>query len=83
MHEKTGWFMNILDKEDICDTKFCPPHYIPHKLPIGKKVTTERCHVHKAKWRMAHHTFYCQVLKCPHFKFMKKKHEEMKRKKEI
>lgn len=70
--------MNILDKQDISKTRCCPPHYLPHKLPIGEKITTEKCHVHQAKWRMAHHTFFCQVLKCPNFKFMKEKNEEIK-----
>ena len=49
---------------------FCPPHYIPHKLPIGKKVCNEHCHYHKAKWRMFHHKTFCKILRCPHYKRM-------------
>jgi len=70
--KKQLWWMNILDKENISNNKFCPPHYIPHKLPFGKKITNEKCHIHKAKWRMKHHTIFCKILKCPHYKFMMK-----------
>lgn len=72
--KKTGWFINIIDKIEISQTKFCPAHYLPHKLPIGKKIKNECCHYHKAKWRMLHHKFFCKILKCPHSEFMIKMH---------
>lgn len=80
--KKTGWFMNILDKHDISKTRCCPPHYMPHKFPVGDKIRTEPCHIHKAEWRMAHHTFFCKILKCPNYKFMIKTHKEKMNKEE-
>lgn len=70
--------MNIKDKVNISDKRFCPPHYWPHKLPFGEKVTCEKCHVHKAKWRMSHHTFFCKFLGCPNYKFMVNKEKTRK-----
>ena len=64
--EKDLWFMDIEDKVPVGGAACCPPHYIPHKLPFGPKVVDEPCHFHKAPWRMAHHTFFCRWLKCPH-----------------
>ena len=74
--KKTGWFMNILDKKEISKTRSCPPHYLPHKLPFGEKIKDEKCHIHDAKWRMAHHCTFCKALKCPNYKFMIEKNKE-------
>ncbi len=76
MENKNGYFMNIKDKIVISEERCCPPHYLPHKLPIGEKVFDERCHVHRAKWRMAHHVFFCKYLKCPNYEFMVEKNKE-------
>ncbi len=64
------WFMNIKDKVPVGGGRCCPPHYIPHKLPVGPKVTDEPCHFHRAKWRMVHHTFFCRWLRCPNLPAM-------------
>ena len=74
-HRKTGWFMNILDKTEFDDAegRCCPSHYLPHKLPIGERITDEPCHIHAAQWRRAHHDFFCQILKCPHYRYMREK----------
>jgi len=69
-------FMNIKDKTIISKINCCPPHYLPHRFPIGEKVTDEHCHFHKARWRMKHHLFFCKILKCPHFENMKKSYED-------
>jgi hypothetical protein len=70
--------MNIKDKINLSDKgQCCPPHYLPHKLPAGDKVTDEPCHVHKAKWRRAHHYAFCQVLKCPHYPEMREKSKDV------
>lgn len=71
--------LNIKDKIIISSSKFCPPHYFPHKLPLGKKVICEECHLHKASWRMAHHKFFCKFLGCPHYKFMTKEGGKLKK----
>jgi len=68
--------LNIKDKKTISKTKFCPPHYSPHKLPFGKKITNEPCHIHNKKWRMKHHKFFCKFLKCLHYHSMINKHNE-------
>ena len=68
--------MNIKDKITASYDRFCPPHYMPHKLPFGKKIADENCHFHKAGWRMAHHEFFCQQLKCPHYESMKEAHKK-------
>jgi hypothetical protein len=66
--------MNIKDKVKLAkNNECCPPHYLPHKIPIGKKVTGEPCHTHCARWRRLHHNSYCRILKCPHFRIMKEK----------
>ena len=70
--------LNIKDKKIISEKRFCPPHYIPHKLPFGEKIINEYCHVHNKKWRMAHHKFFCKLLKCPHYKFMIKEYKKQK-----
>ena len=75
---ETLWFMKIKDKINISDSRFCPPHYLPHKLPWGKKVTTENCHIHTTWWRMLHHSPFCRYLKCPNYSFMIKKYKEFK-----
>ena len=68
-------FMDIRDKVKCKNKAHCPPHYLPHKLPLGKKVTTEPCHYHEAKWRMAHHATFCKLLKCPNYKSMIKEYD--------
>jgi hypothetical protein len=75
------WFMNILDKTIISKTRFCPPHYFPHKLPVGEKIVDEPCHFHNAKWRMGHHKPFCKLLKCPNNKFMLGEYEKFVKKK--
>ncbi|MBT4540775.1 hypothetical protein HOC35_04630 [Candidatus Woesearchaeota archaeon] len=74
--KKKQMFMNIKDKEEISDIRCCPPHYLPHKFPIGEKICDEKCHIHKAKWRMVHHIFFCRRLKCLNYKFMTSKNKE-------
>jgi hypothetical protein len=74
MEKRRIFLMTIMDKTKISKNKFCPPHYFPHVLPWGKKIMDEPCHFHNAKWRMMHHRLYCKILKCPHYKFMMKKH---------
>lgn len=80
MVDKKGWFMNIKDKIEISNTRHCPPHYLPHKFPIGNKICDENCHIHKAKWRMSHHKFFCKILKCPNYSFMIQKNNEFLKK---
>ncbi|MBU0461989.1 MAG: hypothetical protein KJ574_05365 [Nanoarchaeota archaeon] len=75
--------MNITDKIFIGNNRFCAPHHFPHKLPIGEPIREEPCHLHKARWRMAHHIPFCRFLKCPHYGFMLKEHEKFKRKRSI
>jgi len=69
--------MDIKDKIKISKKRFCMPHYWPHKLPFGKKVCNEACHIHKNPIRMLHHNFYCKVLNCPNYKFMRTKDKKM------
>ncbi len=73
MKKKKGWFMNIKDKLGISNTRCCPPHYLPHKLPFGKKICDEKCHIHHAKWRMEHHATFCKMLRCKNYDFMMQK----------
>lgn len=73
------WFMSIKDKIYVSENKFCPAHYIPHKLPFGQPVCHEYCHIHKRLWRMFHHKIFCKFLKCPHYDFMIKKYKENKK----
>jgi hypothetical protein len=74
--DKKGWFINIKDKLNISQTRCCPPHYLPHKFPMGRKICNEKCHIHKVKWRMWHHILFCKYLKCPNYKFMINKNKE-------
>jgi hypothetical protein len=74
--KKGYWFMDVNDKisTDIIlrdgAERFCPPHYIPHKLPFGEKVTNEPCHFHESKLRTAHHDSFCRFLECPNYELM-------------
>ena len=79
MNNHKLWFMGITDKIKISDDIWCPPHYFPHKLPFGDKITNEACHLHKSKWRMLHHLPYCKILRCKNYKFMVEKYNEMKK----
>ncbi len=84
MAERKPWFMNIRDKINLNNGNYCPPHWIPHKIPvIETKVTDEPCHIHEAEWRMLHHRVYCQLLKCPHYNAMMIRYREMRQKGEI
>jgi hypothetical protein len=75
-------FINIKDKINLPKKGcHCPPHYIPHRFPFGEKITDEPCHIHKAKWRMQHHIFFCKKLKCPNFEKMIKFDKKMKNEK--
>ena len=78
MERKKVWLMDIKDKVKISKTRCCPPHYFPHKFPLGKKICKEECHIHKAKWRMAHHILFCKYLKCPNYEFMMSKYRVRK-----
>jgi hypothetical protein len=71
--------MGIKDKVEVSKTRHCPPHYLPHKLPFGNKVVMEPCHYHIAKWRMAHHKFFCKFLGCKNYKFMISKYDKIKK----
>ena len=80
--KKQLWWMNIHDKKDISNTRYCPAHYLPHKLPFWEKIIDEKCHIHKAKWRMKHHIAFCKILKCPNYDFMINRNlEEIKKNK--
>lgn len=76
---KMKLFLDIKDKKKISDNKFCPPHYIPHKLPFGKPIEDELCHIHEKKWRMVHHQFFCNYIGCQHYDFMMEKYDEFKK----
>lgn len=67
--KRTRFFIKIKDKMIVPDC-FCPPHYLPHRFPIGEKIEDEPCHTHKSKWRMSHHIPFCKKLKCPNYKKM-------------
>lgn len=73
------WILGQGDKVDVSRTRCCPPHYLPHKFPMGKKIADEPCHIHKSKVHMAHHSWFCRYLKCPNYPFMRKKYEEWKK----
>jgi len=73
------WFMDIKDKIKLSKTRCCPPHYMPHKLPFGDKVTDEPCHYHNSWLRRLHHNFFCKWLKCPNYEFMIKKYNGRKK----
>ncbi len=77
---KRTYLLNIKDKIMLSKTRFCPPHYFPHKLPIGDKVADEPCHLHKRAWRMAHHIPFCKLLKCPNYSFMMAQYKKHKKK---
>ena len=68
----TRWWINTGDKVAVTDIDsespehFCPPHYVPHKLPIGPKIEDEPCHVHEKTWRMYHHVPFCYMF-CPNY----------------
>ena len=66
------------DEIKISENKFCPPHYLPHKIPLGKKIENENCHIHKNKIHMLHHKPFCKLIKCQHYEFMIKKYKESK-----
>ena len=74
-------FMSIKDKIILSRKKCCPPHYFPHKLPFGRRITDEPCHIPKAKWRMLHHTIFC-FLRCPHYEFMIQEYKKIKQRKQ-
>lgn len=49
----------------------CPPHHLPHTLPIFQNsITDEPCHTHRSFAHRTHHNFFCKFLKCPNYKFM-------------
>ena len=73
-------FMNIKDKIVISKKRFCPPHRLPHKLPFGKKITKEPCHIHEHSLRMLHHRPFCKLIKCPNYEFMMKCSKQHKKK---
>jgi hypothetical protein len=72
------FFMKIKDKILISEELCCPPHYIPHKIPIGEKISDEPCHIHEAGWRMSHHVIFCKIIKCKNCGFMLSKEIEWK-----
>jgi len=72
------FFLNIVDKVDVGEDRFCPPHYWPHTLPIGERITDERCHYHKSNWRMIHHTPFCFATSCENYDAMMKAYGENK-----
>ena len=72
------------DKLTVSKTKICPPHRIPHKLPFGKKIDYETCHIHIRKRGMAHHRPFCKIMKCKHYGYMVNEYKQYKRiKKEL
>ena len=71
------------DKLYISKTKICPPHRIPHKLPLGKKIDYEICHIHTRKRGMAHHRPFCRIMKCKHYRYMLNEYKKYKRIKKV
>ncbi|MAG07248.1 hypothetical protein CMI46_00335 [Candidatus Pacearchaeota archaeon] len=73
-------FLYIKDKTNIEGVeKYCPSHRLPHTLPvIGESIVDESCHIHKSKLRMAHHTTFCKILKCPNYQQMRETYEQTK-----
>lgn len=72
----TRWWMHIDDKIIITEIdsegtpeKCCPPHYLPHKLPIGQPIEDEPCHYHENPLRMLHHVPFCYQW-CQHYESM-------------
>ena len=80
MRKPRLWFIKIKDKIIISKGKYCPAHFWPHKLPFTGLVKNEACHLHKKKWRMNHHRFFCKFLKCPHYKKMIEYYKKYKNK---
>ncbi|MBS3088989.1 hypothetical protein J4402_04405 [Candidatus Pacearchaeota archaeon] len=65
------WLMDIKDKISLRKGNCCPPHRLPHTLPIiGELVKDEPCHYHNSKLRMLHHRFFCRMLGCPYYEEM-------------
>jgi len=77
MKEKL-FFWKIKDKINLKEKRCCPPHFWPHKFKFWEKIDYEPCHIHKKKWRMKHHVFFCKYLKCPNYKFMIKEYQKNK-----
>lgn len=71
------------DKLYLSDVKICPPHRIPHKIPLGRKITNECCHVHTKKRGMIHHRPFCKILKCKHYRYMVNEYRKYKRIKKV
>ena len=78
--DKDRLFMNIRDKRVTTDIleedkpRYCPPHRIPHSLPIlGQSICDEPCHVHESRMRQySHHEPFCLMLGCQNYEAMKK-----------
>jgi hypothetical protein len=69
--EIADFIKRILDDKVHYNTgAHCPPHYLPHKLPVGRPVSDEPCHFHKSGFHMLHHTPFCRKLKCPYVDMM-------------
>ena len=73
------WLMDLKDKVIISNTRFCPAHYFPHKLPSGEKIKTEKCHYHNSWYHILHHKPFCKVLRCKNYKFMMSKYQKRKK----
>jgi hypothetical protein len=67
------------DKLLISGTKFCPPHRIPHKFPLGKKIDYEHCHIHTRRRGMLHHMPFCKIMKCKHYSSMVDEYKRYRR----
>lgn len=71
------FFMNVKDRIELPGGDCCPPHRLPHTLPIiGEKIVDERCHFHKSVWRMTYHLPFCKILRCPHYEKMTEAYEQ-------
>ena len=69
-------FMDTKDKINLNNGNCCPPHRIPHTLPvIGELVIDEPCHIHESRLRMGHHRAFCRILRCPHYEEMMKRYK--------
>jgi len=84
----TRWWMDIEDKIPVTEIddqgipeKCCPPHYMPHKLPMGDKIEDEPCHIHEKDWRMYHHIPFCYMF-CPNYEDMMASYRDYKDKKD-
>ena len=85
--KKGRYWIAIKDKiktKDILKEKekrFCPPHRIPHTIPlIGKKIKDEECHIHTKLWRESHHIPFCKLIKCPNYNAMMNARKKFKQK---